>query len=158
MPSRTRGIKSQPIKSIKIQSPVEKTSKFSEKNKSSSSSIEQDEPCGPVSKRKTVECVRPRLYNPVRQDLYVKPQILLVLTCEIINMTLKISYKLFKILLSDFTSIGLVNSTFGKVYKGSIVANQNQLTDNTDLIPTKQVLECPPFDLPELTFEFMNFA
>ena len=62
--------------------------------------------------------------------------------------------QLIKILPSDFTSVSLVDSTFGKFYKESIVANQNQLTDNTDLIPNKQVLECPPFDLPELTSNF----
>ena len=66
VPSRTRGITPQPVKSMIVQSPADKDQKF---KRSKSKSNNQSESGEPSVKRKTVECVKPKLYSPIRQNL-----------------------------------------------------------------------------------------
>ena len=54
------------VKSMKVQSPADKDQKF---KRSKSKSNNQSESAEPSVKRTTIECVNPKLYNPIRQNL-----------------------------------------------------------------------------------------
>ena len=150
VPSRTRGITPQPVKSMKVQSPADKDQKF---KRSKSKSNNQSESGEPSVKRTTVECVKPKLYNPIRQDLCeTAVSIADGLRNNLCDLTDKL--QLFKVMPTDITSLGQIDCTFGPVYIGSTLANQNQISEETDITPNKEILECPPFNLPELSSNF----
>ena len=93
------------------------------------------------------------VYNPIRQGLCE--------TASSFSADLRANlYKfenqlqIFKILPVSFSNQVKIDSAYGSVYKGSTLANQNQVVNSVNLIPNKEVLQCPPFQLPDIARKF----
>ena len=97
--------------------------------------------------------MKPKLYNPIRQNLCeTAVSIADGLRNNLCDLTDKL--QLFKVMPIDLTSLGQIDCTFGPVYIGSTLANQNQISELADITPNKEILECHPFNLPELSSNF----
>ena len=59
--------------------------------------------------------------------------------------------QIFKILPKSSDNIQKVDTVYGKVYKGSTLANKNQPEKTTDIVIDTNKTICPEFDLPKLT-------
>ncbi len=141
IPSRTRGIRAEAVKSIKFQNPVEK----SRKRKLS----------GKVKDRKPIECVKPKVYNPVRENLCnVPPHFASSLRVSLASCEDKL--QIFKILPSSYADLPKVDTESGQVYKGSTLANQNQSNVTTIIVADANETVCPDFNLPQLECGSVN--
>eukprot|EP00795_Rhopilema_esculentum_P011155 gene11155-20039_t len=147
VPSRTNGIFPQPVKSLRVQSPLEKSAKLSARKRNLSDIAILGK------KRKPVECVKPKIYNPIRQGLYETAS---SFSADLRANLFKFENQLqiFKVLPVSFSNQVKIDSAYGSVYKGSTLANQNQVVNSVNLIPNKEVLQCPPFQLPDITRKF----
>ena len=140
IPSRTRGIRAEAVKSIKFQSPVEK----SRKRKWSQ-----------VKDRKQIECVKPKIYNPVREELCNVPsQFATSLRSSLLLFEDKL--QIFKILPSSYDELPKVDTEYGQVYKGSTLANQNLPNGPRSILANANEKLCPDFNFPQLECQFVN--
>eukprot|EP00795_Rhopilema_esculentum_P000282 gene282-9932_t len=141
VPSRTNGIFPQPVKSLMVQSPLDKNAKLSARKRNLSEIA--------ISGKKR----KPKIYNPIRQGL-----------CETASSSsadlranlykFENQLQIFKVLPVSFSNHVKIDSAYRSVYKGSTLANQNQVVNSVNLIPNKEVLQCPPFQLPDITRKF----
>ena len=104
--------------------------------------------------RKPIECVKRKVYNPVRENLCnVPPQFANSLRVSLSSCEDKL--QIFKILPSSYADLLKVDKEFGQVYEGSTLANQNQSNVTTNIEADANETVCPDFNLPKLECGFV---